>query len=214
MNTYSLIAPDGQSYGPVDENGLIQWARERRVAANSQLRCMETGVVVLAGSLPCLSSILNAPPTLAVPSYAPVGNLPVGSHRLTEFPVALAVLLHFITLGIFSMIRFNLMHGQLPKVRPDDPSAGKAIGFMFIPFFNFYWIFFSYNRLCLRIDEQRIQRGLPPKNMRGLSIAMCTTIVIPYVGLCVGFPIMAPIFFGMTQSSVNELIVAGSVPRV
>jgi DNA-directed RNA polymerase subunit RPC12/RpoP len=130
----------------------------------------------------------------------------VGGHQLEPFPVAVAILLHFITLAIFSFFHFNLMHGKLPKVRPDDPSAGKAIGFMFIPFYNFYWVFFCFNRLCLRVDEQRTQRGLPPSNLRGLSIAMCVTMIIPYINFLFCWPILAPIFFGMMRSSVNELV--------
>ena len=126
-------------------------------------------------------------------------------HQLTQFPVGLVILLHYITFGIFTFIHFNLMHGSLPKVRPDDPSAGKAIGFMFIPFFNFYWVFFSYGRLCLRVDEQRVQHGLPPSELQGLSIAMCILMVIPYIGI-ISWLVLAPIFFGMMRSSVNELV--------
>jgi hypothetical protein len=129
---------------------------------------------------------------------------------LQSFDVGVAILLHFVTLGIFSFFHFNLMHGNLPKLRPDDPSAGKAIGFMFIPFFNLYWVFFSYTRLCLRIDEQRVQRGLPPSNLQGLAIAMCVTMIIPYVNLFICWPILAPIFFGMLRSSANELVACSS----
>ena len=96
----------------------------------------------------------NEPMGAAQSSFAAPPGMVGSSPRLEPFPVAASVLLHFITLGLFSFFHLNLLHGKLPKVRPDDPSAGKAIGFMFIPFFNFYWVFFSYNRLCLRVDEQ------------------------------------------------------------
>jgi hypothetical protein len=207
MNTYSLIAPDGQAYGPVDENGLVRWARERRIAPSSQIRSTETGAVIAAGSLPFLTAIFNPPPSATLPPMP--GTVAVPSASLTEMPVAAVVLLHFFTCGIFSLIWFGLVHGRLPKIRPDDPSAGKAIGFMFIPFFNLYWVFFSYLRLCDRIDEQRALYGLRPSNLRGFAITMCVILLIPYINILGGL-IINPIFFGMMQSSINELVAASS----
>ena len=55
--------------------------------------------------------------------------------------------LSIVTLGIFPWIWFGLMHGKLPKNRPDDPSALRAILFQLIPFFNFYWMFFVNLRM-------------------------------------------------------------------
>jgi hypothetical protein len=215
VNTYSLLAPDGRSFGPVDQDGLIRWAREGRIVAASQIRCVETGVVTPAGSLQFLAPVLipppvavaGSPPALAAPP--PIHPLPGAGGTLTPLPVAVVILLHFVTCGIFPTIWFGLMHGKLPKTRPDDPSAGQAVGFMFIPFFNLYWVFFSYIRLCDRIDEQRIRHGLAPNNLRGLAIATCIVIVIPYVNL-LGALILDPIFFGVLQATANELAAASS----
>ena len=127
-------------------------------------------------------------------------------HALTTFPVALVILLHFMTCGIFSLVWLNLMHGKLPRVRSDDPSAGRAVGFCFIPFFNLYWIFFTYRRLCMRVDEQRELYGLPPSNLRGMATTNCIFQVIPYINALVGYTIITPIFIGLMQSSVNQLV--------
>ena len=98
-------------------------------------------------------------PTFGTKPDAPVAN---SGHSLATFPVVAIILLHYMTCGIFSLVWLNLMHGKLPRVRSDDPSAGKAIGFCFIPFYNLYWIFFTYRRLCLRIDEQQNLNGVEP----------------------------------------------------
>ena len=135
----------------------------------------------------------------------PPGSVPAGGHQLSNFPVALVILLHYMTCGIFSLIWLNLMHGRLPRIRPDDPSAGRAIGFCFIPFFNLYWIFFTYRRLCLRVDEQRELYGLPPGNLRGMATTNCIFQVIPYINGLIGYTIITPIFIGLLQSSVNQL---------
>jgi len=127
-------------------------------------------------------------------------------HHLTSFPVAVVILLHYMTCGIFPLVWLNLMHGKLPRIRSDDPSAGKAIGFCFIPFFNLYWIFFTYRRLCLRLDEQRNLYGLPPSNLRGMATTNCIFQVIPYINGLIGYTIITPIFIGLMQSSVNQLV--------
>jgi type II secretory pathway pseudopilin PulG len=143
----------------------------------------------------------GVPPAQAVPP----GSMPASGHQLSNFPVALVILLHYMTCGIFSLVWLNLMHGKLPRVRFDDPSAGRAVGFCFIPFFNFYWIFFTYRRLCLRIDEQRELYGLPPSNLRGMATTNCIFQVIPYINGLIGYTIITPIFIGLLQSSVNQL---------
>lgn len=131
---------------------------------------------------------------------------PHAVHQLASFPVAVLILLHFFTLGIFSMVWLNLMHGRLPRIRQDDPSAARAIGFCFIPLFNLYWIFFTYRRLCVRLDEQRGLYGLPPSNLKGLATAACIFRIIPYLNVLLGFTILTPVFIGMVQSSVNTLV--------
>ena len=143
-------------------------------------------------------------PPVQTPS--PIPPIPNSAHGLTSFPVPLVILLHFMTCGIFSLVWLNLMHGKLPRIRPDDPSAGKAVGFCFIPFFNLYWIFFTYHRLCVRVDEQRGLYGLPPSNLRGMAITNCIFQVIPYINALVGLTIITPIFIGLMQSSVNQLV--------
>jgi hypothetical protein len=155
----------------------------------------------------------GVPPVQAgPPGYVPA---PAGGHQLSSFPVALVILLHYLTCGIFSLIWLNLLHGKLPRVRPDDPSAGRAVGFCFIPFYNLYWIFFTYRRLCLRVDEQRNLYGLPPGNLCGMATTNCIFQVIPYINILIGYTIITPIFIGLMQSSVNQLVAqsATTAPR-
>jgi len=144
---------------------------------------------------------------LTRPPGAPLALAPTSGphgHTFQTFPTAVVILLHFVTLGIFSAIWLNLMHGKMPKVRHNDPSPGKAIGFLFIPFFNLYWVFFTYHRLCVRINEQLAKAGLAGEVPTGLAIAMCIIMVIPYVGM-LSFLFIAPVFAGIVQSKVNAL---------
>lgn len=72
------------------------------------------------------------------------------------------MILSVISFGIFGTVYLQLKQSKLPVVKPDDPSAGKAIGFMFIPLFNLYWYFVVWRRLGDRINFQYRLRGRPP----------------------------------------------------
>lgn len=144
---------------------------------------------------------MPAPQSMIPPQQASAAM----AHQLGSFPTAVVVLLHFLTLGIFTMIYMGLHHGKLPVVAHDDPSAGKAIGFLFIPFYNIYWNFIFWLRLCDRINFQYQMRGMAPSAPRGLALATIIVNMIPYVGFVVGYIIMMPILVGILQSKVNEL---------
>jgi hypothetical protein len=139
-------------------------------------------------------------------TVADQGMLPP-QQELNDFPVWLLVLLHYLTCGIFSLVWINYYHAKLPQTRPDDPSGGKAVGYMFIPFYNFYWVFFSHIRLCERLDDERVRNGLAPTGLSGLVVATCILQVIPYVNYA-SFGILYPITAGLLQSKINELVAA------
>ncbi len=129
-------------------------------------------------------------------------------HTLFEpFSVAGAIILHFVTLGIFTFIFMGLKHSRLPRIRPDDFSAGKAIGFLFIPFFNLYWIFIFWLRLTDRINFQFRLRNLPPPIARGLVLAAVIVGLIPYAGV-VSWLALYPIVIAQIQGACNQLAAA------
>lgn len=129
----------------------------------------------------------------------------LAQHSLSSFPVWAAGLLNFVTLGLFGLIHFGIMHDKLPKAASNDPSAGKSIGFSFIPYFNLYWVFFNALRFCDRLALQYQLRGRTSPVPRGLVLAACVCTVIPYVNLLVAIPILWTISACMLQSTVNEI---------
>jgi hypothetical protein len=98
------------------------------------------------------------------------------------------VTLSVITFGLFGTVYLQLKQSQLPMVKPDDPSASKAIGFMFIPLFNLYWYFVVWRRLVDRINFQYRLRGrTPPINpsqvMTAQVLSIAGWLVFGIVGL-------------------------------
>jgi len=125
-------------------------------------------------------------------------------HALTHFPTWLVVLLHFLTFGLFTLIYQGLKFSKLPPVKQDDFRAGKAIGFMFIPFFNYYWVFRFVLSLTDRLNFQLRLRGERPSISRGLALASCIVWVIPYFGI-LSWVFLMPIVAGQWQSATNRL---------
>ena len=126
-------------------------------------------------------------------------------HHVTKFPVWAAGLLNLVTFGLFSMVHFGLKHDELPRAQHDDPTAGKSIGYLFIPFFHLYWIFFSSTRLADRINLQFRLRGLPDEMPRGLMVACSIVTVIPYLGFFVGLPFMWTLGAMFLQRALNKV---------
>jgi Protein of unknown function (DUF2510) len=125
-------------------------------------------------------------------------------HALTSFPTWLVVVLHFLTLSLFTLIYQGLKFSKLPEAKQDDFRAGKAIGFMFIPFFNWYWQFRFALGLTDRLNFQFRLRGKRPPVSRGLALASAIVLLIPYVGL-ISWLILMPIVAGQWQSATNRL---------
>jgi hypothetical protein len=133
-------------------------------------------------------------------------------HQLTEFPSWAVVVLSIVTLGIFGVIYHGLKHSKLPHVKSDDFTAGKGIGFLFIPFYNFYWIFVFWLRLADRINFQYRLRGRPGPVSRDLTLwTIIIGLSVGIVGITIfAYPVMACIVAAQIQSAANELAREGT----
>lgn len=126
-------------------------------------------------------------------------------HNLTKFPVWLAVVLHFLTIGLFTLIYHGQKLSRLPIVKHDDFRAGKGIGFCFIPFFSLYWVFRYVLAVTDRLNFQFRLRDQRPPVPRGLALASCIVWLIPYVNV-IAWVILMPIVSGQWQAAANKLV--------
>jgi len=82
-------------------------------------------------------------------------------------------------------------------LRYSDPrtSAGKAVGLLFVPFFNMYWIFVALHGLAQdwnRITSQHPDLAHAPKLSEGVFLTFCIGCVcFPPLALVLWFPLMA-----------------------
>lgn len=140
-----------------------------------------------------------------LPYARPAGfDAPQRWHTLPAMNPALAAVYHLITFGLFGLFHYQSLHDRLPKNRKDDPSAARAIGFMFIPLFDLWWMFFANLRLLERIDEQRRLAGLREWPLKALCVSMLVMLLIPYVNVF-SLLIVHPVYIASLQASINEL---------
>lgn len=113
----------------------------------------------------------------------------------SETEAIVAVLIMGLVLGVPAAIVFLIWLYQAwdavaPQHRTITP--GQAVGFCFIPFFNFYWIFRALPGLSASIRRARAgAEGRPAGGAGyGMGIAACIVVVIPYVSM-LAWPLVA-----------------------
>jgi hypothetical protein len=101
------------------------------------------------------------------------------SEVLQPFPVVALILLHYLTLSIYTFFWITRVHGLLPRMKTDDPGATKAISLCFVPCFNIYWIVFVYARLARRLNALSGAYQLPRSVPVPIAYVMSFLIVLP-----------------------------------
>lgn len=95
---------------------------------------------------------------------------------------------------IFHLIVLYKHWNIIQGVRQVSTTPGAAVGFLFIPFYNLYWVFIAFYKLS--VDQERFaqQNGviLEKQAYKGLALAAVICRLIPYVGLLTFF-ILGPI---------------------
>ena len=88
-----------------------------------------------------------------------------------------------------------LQPGGLARSTP-----GKAVGFLFIPFFNYYWIFMAFNGLAKdwnRTVATYSDLRSAPKLSEGVFLTFCIGCFLPPLGPIMLFPVMAQMCKGI-----------------
>lgn len=99
----------------------------------------------------------------------------------------------FVVIGILfvipaAVLGFILMYRWWESIQDGNPrtTPGKAVGYSFIPFFNFYWWYVAFVGLVKDINIYCRERAIPAKVDEGMALAyyiLLLTTIIPYVGM-------------------------------
>lgn len=92
--------------------------------------------------------------------------------------------LHVLVLGVSAagLITWAIFHYHLWRLLPTqfaETTPGKAVGFLFIPFFNFYWVFRSFLGVNRGLNRLAEVHNLPqPRANVGLATAAAVFFVV------------------------------------
>gem|GEM_PF-1664318 len=185
------------------QNEDLRREAEKLRAENAALRyAIATSV---PSSLPMASRGVYRNQDLAL---SEVERVALGVNGLQHFPVWLAVLLHIVTFGLFSLVYYAGQGGKLPEIEAADPSPQKALLYFLLPYFNLYWLFAFPTRLADRINFQLRLRGEAPMISQALVVACSLSTALVLVPF---FWIFAVI---QMQQAINRVVELGPVvPR-
>jgi|GEM_PF-1610316 len=96
-----------------------------------------------------------------------------------ERSVGTCILLYILTFGIYGLFWYYAMHKEHPSRKGVDDSPGWAVGLMFIPIFNIYWLIRIGLRLSDRFNLLAQQAGAQGEQVNKLFVWLQ---LVPYIG--------------------------------
>jgi len=103
---------------------------------------------------------------------------------------------------LYGFVVLLVLYYKMWKVLPPEAARttpGKAVGFMFIPIFNLYWMFQALWGWSKDFNRYVEQRGLAsPRVSEGVALAVCVLSIIGtlvgWIGMAAGVPGLGMIF--------------------
>ncbi len=120
--------------------------------------------------------------------------------------------IYFLVL-LYRIWRFSIDASHRFHLVPSIETPGKAVGFLFIPFYSFYWVFQAYGKLSRDLNAVANAMGSTATMPDGLgtAIAILTLLsVIPYVGIFTGVVLLflCPVFI---SQAINLCIILSQI---
>jgi hypothetical protein len=111
----------------------------------------------------------------------------------------------YLTAGILFLIWLYQAWSVVPR-EYGGPSPGMAVGLLFVPFFNLYWIFRVVPGLSSALQRalDELEPGRPHGAGFGLGVAACILSLIPYLNVVA--IILLLIWINIANGAKNALI--------
>lgn len=131
---------------------------------------------------------------------------------------AIIILLIGLPVMILGVIFLSLLQHKCWNSLPAEFRAttpGKAVGFMFIPFFNFYWAFVSWPKLSEGLTNWQKSSGENPTDTKGLGITFAVLFVchstigmIPVLGILIriAMVVIFILYYRKLVSGINRMM--------
>ena len=122
--------------------------------------------------------------------------------------VIIAMIYFFVLL--YQVWRFVINESQSNNLVPSIETPGKAVGYCFIPFYNFYWVFQVFGKFPKDFNVLSAKKGSNKVMSEGLGSAIPILVIIsiiPFIGYVtafINFLILYPIFISQAVRLCKE----------
>jgi hypothetical protein len=106
------------------------------------------------------------------------------NHYLLSFILLIIGMLLLIAAQVYFLIllhrawKFTINESKRLNLKPSIDSPGNAIGFLFIPFYNFYWAFLAYVKISQNLNAIAKAKGSSERLSFGLGLLIFVTCLI------------------------------------
>ena len=126
------------------------------------------------------------------------------------FSVGLGIGTIFLIVGFIFFYILHYTYWKLVQKEDVRTTPGKAIGYLFIPFYNLYWIFISFRGLAIEINKTLTQKNISTENRAyvGLATAFCIlllTCIIPLLNF-LAYPATQVLLIIMAVNQKNAIL--------
>jgi hypothetical protein len=159
-----------------------------------------------------LTSIIASFATSTIFALLAFAAMASGSHSDEEAGIVFAVLM-FLPLIYGTVVMAVFIHNMWSAIQDGSPRAtpGRAVGFLFIPLFNYYWVFQALWGWTRDFNAYTTTKGLrAPRMPEGLAQAICilaVVSVIPIVGIACSLvnAVLMSMFISQACDGVNAI---------
>lgn len=211
-STAFYVMDRGKISGPFTESDLESLSARGTYSSFSRVSADQLNWLRLEDHLRARKERLASPAPLQPPPLAqatgvqPAAGLPalITSELQRPFPIVALLLLHYLTLGLYSFFATIAALGSLPRNRTDDPPTGKALGLCFLPLYNLYWIPTLFPAFARRLNAMSRRYGLAPSLPAPLAYTVAACVVIPIGMATAGLPVLGVLTLAFRENSHLE----------
>lgn len=119
---------------------------------------------------------------------------------------------------LYRVWKFAIVESRRHNLMPSIDGPGKAVGFLFIPLFNLYWIFKAYAGLPKDLNAIARAKNINVTVSEGLGLSLaifCLLSIIPFIGSIIGLVvlILGPIFISSSVGMCEKLSQVSNAPE-
>jgi hypothetical protein len=117
---------------------------------------------------------------------------------------------------LYRLWKFTIAESKMNELKPSIETPGKAIGYLFIPFFDLYWIFIAFGKLPKNLNAIANAKGIKEMMSESIGTVLAVLVilsiipVIGYLTALIAAWIILPVFYWNAINFCEKIYKANS----